>query len=247
MTAGTRRRSSRPRLRLALWTLPFVLIALLLAAKLFSLPLLSDTGSDAYQESKFQKSVSAFDGLMVWNGFEPWIAHFDRGTAFAADGQLSKAVTDLTRALELAPEGRTCEVRVNLALAWEQQGDAHAESGSTESAIKMWTKALGIVQAGDEEGCDQPQDSGADQELDAAEKRLKEKLEQSSQSGDESSDSNSEGDESDDSGESGGGEESEGDNPFDDLEKRGEDAERKKQNGDAERRGGSGGGTDKPW
>ncbi|WP_166996249.1 tetratricopeptide repeat protein [Paramicrobacterium fandaimingii] len=239
----TNSRPRRTRTRLVLITLPLVLIALTFSGKLVSLGVFADQGSRSYAEEQYTTSASQFDGLMLWNAFEPWIAPFDRGTAHAAAGDFPAATEDLSHALVLAPDGRTCEIRVNLALAWEQQGDAHAEAGSTEGATRMWETALAVIEGGASEGCDKPQDSKADEQLKTAKKRIEDKLNQESQDdGDEKNDGSGTDDSETD------GEESDGDSPIDDLNERGKDAERKKQDGDADRRGsGGGGGTDKPW
>lgn len=240
MTKSTPRRM---RTRLVLITLPLVLIALAFSGKLVSLGIFADQGTRSYAGEEYATSAGQFDGLMLWNAFQPWIAPFDRGTAYAAAGDFPAATEDLSQALVLAPEGRTCEVRVNLALAWEQQGDAHAQAGSSESAVRMWETALAVIEGGAEEGCDEPQSSQADEQLKTAKKRIEDKLKQGS---DESGDEKNDGSGKDDS--ESGDEKSDGDDPIDDLNERGKDAERKKQDGDADRRGSGGGGdTDKPW
>lgn len=239
MAERSPKRGRRMRLRLVLLTLPLVLIALVFAGKLFSLPVITSSGISAYDGGQWKNAAQGFERLDVWNAFEPWIAHFNRGTAHAAGGEFTKATDELSTALELAPDERRCDVRVNLALAWEQQGDAYAEAGHAEGAAKLWQAALAVIAAGEEEGCFEPQESGADDELKTAEQRLLDKLEQSGGAeqgqppgGDESGD-----DESDSGGDA-----------FDELDQRGKDAEREKQDGDSERRGNGGGDdTDKPW
>ncbi|QPZ37204.1 hypothetical protein [Paramicrobacterium chengjingii] len=239
----TNTKPRRMRTRLVLITLPLVLIALAFSGKLISLGVIADQGSRTYAGEQYKTSASQFDGLMPWNAFESWVAPFDRGTAKAAAGDFPAATEDLSQALVLAPDGRTCEIRVNLALAWEQQGDAHAEAGSTEGAARMWETALAVIEGGASEGCDKPQDSKADEQLKTAKKRIEDKLNTSS---DDNGDENNDGSGKDDS--DSGGDESDSDDPLDDLKERGKDAERKKQDGDADRRGSGGGGdTDKPW
>ncbi|GAB2521330.1 hypothetical protein [Paramicrobacterium agarici] len=232
----------RVRTRLVLITLPLVLVALVFAAKLVSLGVLADDGSRDYASEEYESAAEAYDGLMLWNAFESWIAPFNRGTASAAAGDFPAATKDLSEALVRAPEGKTCEIRVNLSRAWEQQGDAYAEAGSAEGATRMWETALAVIEQGAGEGCDQPQESKADEELKKATERIEEKLNQGSDSSDDQNDGGAGDDDSDS-----GGDESDGDNPLDDLNERGKDAEREKQDGDADRRGSGGGGTDKPW
>lgn len=244
----TRVSTTRVRTRLVLITLPLVLIALVFAGKLVSLGVLEGNGSRAYAAEDYDAAAGHFDGLMLWNAFDPWIAPFNRGTASAAAGDFPAATEDLSQALVLAPEGKTCEIRVNLALAWEQQGDAYAEAGAAEGATQMWETALAVITAGADEGCDQPQESKADEELETAQKRIEEKLMQNSNDSGDDDENGSEGDDSDsDSDSDSDNDESNGDDPLDDLDERGKDAERKKQEGDADRRGSGGGGTDKPW
>ncbi|SEC07162.1 hypothetical protein SAMN04489806_2517 [Paramicrobacterium humi] len=236
------RRTARRRMRLALATLPLVLVALVFAGKLFSLPVIVAQGAGDYESGQWKNAAQSFDRLDFWNAFEPWVAHFDQGTALAAAGSFTRATDELWTALQLAPADRRCQVRVNLALAWEQQGDSYAKAGSVDGAVRLWQAALAVIEDGKKEGCFEPQDTDADKQLKSAEQRLLDKLKQNGGTEDGAPPGEDQsGDQNDrDSGDG---------NAFDELEKRGKDAEREKQNGDAGRRGDSGGsgGTDKPW
>lgn len=143
----------RLRRRLILWTLPLVLVALVFAGKLFSMPVIAQGGIDDYEASEFEQAASGFDRLGFWNAFESWIVYFDRGTTYAAGGAYGEATDDLSLALAKAPEDMRCTVRVNLALAWEQQGDVYAEQGYGDRARELWETSLEVIEDGKDEGC----------------------------------------------------------------------------------------------
>lgn len=245
-----------------LFSLPIVLLALFVAWKLFSMPLLAQRSIDAYERGNFERSVEVSDSLMFLNVAEDWIPYFNRGTSHAAAQSYSHATDDLAAALERAPDERRCDVRVNLALAWELQGDSYFEAGFYAGAIKLYETAKAVLDAGADEGCfeqqppedeqqpdDQQQDDRPEQadgetseRLQEADERVTEKLRQSEeqQEGREQPDAAPGGPEENSNG--GGGK-------VDELRERSDEAEQEKQNQDSTQRGqdGSGSYVEKPW
>ena len=144
---------ARTRRRMLLFSLPVVLLALFIAWKLISMPVLAGRAIDAYDREQFEQSAESSDALMFLNVVEDWIPYFNRGTAFAAGESYSQATDDLAKALERAPEDRRCDVRVNLALAWELQGDAYFAAGYFAGAASLYETAKAVIDAGAEEGC----------------------------------------------------------------------------------------------
>jgi tetratricopeptide (TPR) repeat protein len=238
-----------------LLSLPLVLLTLFVAGKLLSMPLYAQRGIDAYGEGNFESSVAASDSLMFLNVAETWIPYFNRGTAHAAAQAYSEATDDLAKALERAPKERRCDVRVNLALAWEMQGDSYFQAGFTAGAIKLYETAKAVLDAGADEGCFErqpPDEPQTDQpqpppdQLDTAERlqqadgRVAEKLRQSQQQ--EAPAQPDTGTGQQDESDSGGGQ-------VDDLKQRSDEAEKEKQNQDSAERGqdGSRDYVEKPW
>ena len=243
-----------------LFSLPVVLLALFVAWKLFSMPVLAQRGIDAYDEGNFERSVAASDSLMFLNVAENWIPYFNRGTANAAAQAYSDATDDLAKALERAPEERRCDVRVNLALAWEMQGDSYFEAGYFAGATKLYETAKAVLDAGAAEGCfeqqppepdeqqppepdqEQPQDPDGDttEKLEQADERVTEKLRRSEQQEEPQQPEPDQGEEE---------QEGEGGSKVDELQERSEEAEKEKQNQDSTKRGqdGSRDFVEKPW
>lgn len=144
---------ARTRRRMLLFSLPVVLLALFIAWKLISMPVLAGRAIDAYDRDQFEQSAESSDALMFLNVVEDWIPYFNRGTAYAAGESYSQATDDLAKALERAPEDRRCDVRVNLALAWELQGDAYFAAGYFAGAASLYETAKAVLDAGADEGC----------------------------------------------------------------------------------------------
>ncbi|MBG6239744.1 tetratricopeptide (TPR) repeat protein [Mycetocola sp. CAN_C7] len=150
---AARRRSRR---RMILYSLPVVLLGLFVAWKLLSMPILAERAIDAYDREQFERSAETSDALMFLNVAEDWIPYFNRGTAYAAGEAYSQATDDLAKALERAPEDRRCDVTVNLALAWELQGDSYFSAGYFVGAAKLYETARAVLEAGAAEGCFEP-------------------------------------------------------------------------------------------
>jgi tetratricopeptide (TPR) repeat protein len=243
---------------MALFSLPVVLLALFIAWKLISMPVLAQRGIDAYDQGNYERSVEASDSLMFLNVAEAWIPYFNRGTANAAAQSYSDATDDLAKALERAPEERRCDVRVNLALAWEMQGDSYYEAGYFAGAAKLYETAKAVLDAGADEGCfEQPppeQEEQSDEQqleqpdgetaerLEQADERVTEKLRRSEQQDQQEQPDADPGEPEGDSADGGG-------SKVDELQQRGDDAEEEKQNQDSTQRGqdGSRSYVEKPW
>jgi tetratricopeptide (TPR) repeat protein len=249
--------AKRTRRRMILVSLPVVLLALFVAWKLLSMPLFAQQAIDAYDEGNYDRAVETSDSLMFLNIAENWIPYFNRGTANAAAQSYSDATDDLAKALERAPEERRCDVRVNLALAWEMQGDSYFEAGYFTGARKLYETAKAVLDAGADEGCFEQQppeqeeqgeeesspqqpDGDTAERLEQADERVTEKLRQSERQ-EESEQPEPDAGESEDA-DGGGGK-------VDELKERSDEAEKEKQNQDSTQRGqdGSRNYVEKPW
>lgn len=227
-----------------LFSLPVVLLALFVAWKLLSMPMFAGRGIDAYERGQFESSAEAFDALMFLNVAEDWIPYFDRGTAHAAGELYSQGTDDLAKALERAPDERRCDVRVNLALAWELQGDAYFAAGYFAGATKLYETAKAVIDAGAAEGCfeqqpppdqqeeqaDPQQPETSEQKLEEADRRVTEKLDQSEQQQNQQEAPDGDPATPDEQQSTDGGK-------VEELREKGDQAEQEKQNQDATKRG----------
>lgn len=149
------RRLRRLRWILLLGSVPFAIAALVLAGKLLGLQGTAGPALDSYERGSFATSAEQLDPLFDWNAFEPWIAHFDRGTARAAAGDTIPAITDLERAFAQAPSAQRCDVAVNLSLSWELLGDSYAQQGQLAGAVRLYATAQAVIEAAGPE-CEPP-------------------------------------------------------------------------------------------
>ncbi|MFP7760757.1 hypothetical protein [Marisediminicola sp. LYQ134] len=173
---------------------PVAIAALILAGKLATLAPTADRAIEHYDSGAFDESATTSEGLLTGNAFEPWIAYFDRGTAYARGGLLNEAVDDLERAFATAPDSTRCDVAVNLSLSWELLGDSYVEQGFLTGAQRLYEAAQAVIDEAGEE-CTPPEappnereGREAGEELDAADSRLEAKtegLERVQPSGDE--------------------------------------------------------------
>ncbi len=223
-------------------SLPFAIALLLLAFKLFSLPIQAAGAQSAYARGDGLGAVEAAEPLLETNWFEPWIAHFDRGAGYAAAEYYVEAIDDFERALELAPEDKRCQVSINLALAWERLGDSYVDGGYAQGAVLLYETAEKVLAAAGPECTPpeqppQPDERDADQERDDAEDRVQQKRENAEQQRDQNQNP-------DDPSQA-----EEREEQLEELQEQGEQSEQERENQDNRDRGeDSGGGfTDQPW
>ncbi|GAB3143509.1 hypothetical protein [Marisediminicola antarctica] len=225
---------------LLLGSVPFAIAALILAGKLIGLQGTAGPSLDSYDRGNYAASAEQLDPLFEWNAFEPWIAHFDRGTARAASGDTIPAITDLERAFAQAPSAKKCDVAVNLSLSWELLGDSYASQGQLAGAARLYATAKAVIEAAGPE-CEPPnapqnnlegRDPG--QELSDASDRLDAKSDQTAPPRSGTGDGDSPGAEQD---------------QLEQLREQNDDAAGEKAERETQNRGQDSGGafTDRPW
>lgn len=239
------------RLWLMLGLIPVALAALVLATKLVSVNVLSQTAIDRFESRAYSQAAEAARGLELWNWTEPWKAPFDVGVSLAMAGSLEEARAKIEESLELHGEPRTriqadehCVIVASLATTIEKQGDAAREAGDAQSANAFYTEALALIEA-TPEGChDERREGEADTpaQFEAAVPRIEEKIEDASGEGDGEGEGEGEG-------ESTEGEEPQ--TPEDQLEEQNQDAQTEQQQQDQydqdEGEPGGGPSVDRPW
>jgi hypothetical protein len=228
---------SRLRRRLLLWSAPVVLLVLLVALKLLSLPAFAALTQWSYADRAFERSASSSEPLGVANVVEPWVHHFDRGTAYAQIGVLDVARQEFVTALDLAPEDATisCVIRVNLVLTIEAQGDAallELRYADAEALYELGQETVDEAPEGCFQPPEDPQQPDTSQPLDDAQQRLDEKGQQAQ--GGEGDEQQPGGDDGSDPG-AGGDEPGEGegqaesDDPLDQLQQQGEQSQQQQR------------------
>jgi hypothetical protein len=179
------------RKRLLLWSSPVILLALPMAGKLLSLPILAGAADSSFAEGSSEGVVRAAQGLDTANFVEPWKAHFALGDGHVLGGNFAAARNEFAEALELRPGPEECKVRLNLVLTLEHLGDAQAKAGDTPSALDFYRQGTQVVTAAPR-GCFAPQGegnkSGEGENLKAAGGRLAEKQSKSDMAKDGSRD-----------------------------------------------------------
>lgn len=157
------------RRRMLLWSLPVILVALVVTWKALSVPIIANSAQAKYAESDFAGAQSSYHVLQTWNVAETWKVHFNEGTAQLADNQIDAAIATLFTAQGLAPappadmsslpDGELapmCAIQVNLAIAHELKADeTHAVADGHVDRMKREQIALDAL------GPDAPTDGTA--------------------------------------------------------------------------------------
>jgi hypothetical protein len=153
------------------------LILVAAGIKLLTMVWFSASGASAYADGSYRSAATAFDRLAVANVIEPWRVPFGRGAVLYRQGALEAAGNEFGEALELAPE--RCEIRFNLAVTMEAIGDSMigderaVEELQNEFPLELYRTALDVIGAGH---CPVGDPEGAGARLEAARRRLIEKL-----------------------------------------------------------------------
>ena len=182
---GVSDRTARLRLRrrLVLWSLPVVVLMLLVAVKLFATVALGDDALRSYTQGNITGTQDAAERLLVGNVIEPHKAPFALGDARVMAGDFDGARSAFEQALTLAPKDsiESCQVRVNLVLSLEKLSTAATSAGRADQA-KAYADRLSEVVAQAPQGCFQgnaQDDEG--QQLRDAQQRSQEQQQQAQQ------------------------------------------------------------------
>ena len=145
---------------LMLGLIPIAIVALVLATKLISVNVLSQTSIDRFESRAYAQGADAARGLETWNWTEPWKAPFAVGVNLTMAGTLDEGRAKLEEALALHGEPATpaqlhehCVIVASLVTAVEKQGDAAREAADTQAANGFYGEALEVApQVGHERG-----------------------------------------------------------------------------------------------
>ncbi len=133
-TSATRqRRRARP--------VPLVVAVVLaaVAVKVLTMMWWSASAGRDYRAGNAAAAVSGYGRLLPVNVVDRWIAFNDRGVARFATGDVRGAASDFADALALAPE--RCDVRVNLVITLEAEGDAATAAANPAEATRLYQAA----------------------------------------------------------------------------------------------------------
>jgi hypothetical protein len=100
---------------------PLVIVAMAVGVKLVTMYVFAAAGADAYRAGQFEASETDYGHLRTLDLVDPWRTDLGVGDARYRQGDLVAAAAAFRRALEVAPE--RCEIRFNLAVTIEAQGD----------------------------------------------------------------------------------------------------------------------------
>jgi hypothetical protein len=189
---------------LMLGLIPFALVAIILATKLISVNVLSQSAVDRFESRAYSQGAEAARGLETWNWIEPWKAPFAVGVNLTMAGSLEEGRAKIEEAIALHGEPTSapqmhehCVMVASLVTAIEKQGDVAREADDTQAANGFYNEALALIEA-QPDGCfDTPLPKEADTaaQFEAAVPRIEEKIEAgSSQDGEGDGDGDSQGD-----------------------------------------------------
>ena len=91
-------------------------------------------------------SVSA-DPLLIFNCFQPYIAHYNQGNIYYQNGDYEQAIEEYYSALEqFPPKYKECSIRINLALAMlGTLGDDYDKPDNIKDSIETLKEAKAVL------------------------------------------------------------------------------------------------------
>ncbi len=214
-------------------SLPVVIFGLYWAFHMLGLAPTAQNAIDAYDDGDYLASQAHSESLLDPNVFERWLPYFNRGDAYAGDQNYGPAIDDFEIALELAPQQKQCDIRLNLALGWERFGDAYMRAGFFQGAVNLYAASKAVLDAAGPECEPPPNQEQLEESQDRVEQKLKDAQDQL--------DSEPPPD--------GGDGQTEQEQQLEELEEQQQQAAQEKADAEAEERARENGGyfTDKPW
>jgi hypothetical protein len=146
-TPEARAARRRLRKRLVVWSLPFVLLLVLVAGKLLTMVALGDEALRSYSSGNVTGTEDAARRLGFLNLIEPHKAPFARGDGRVLAGDYDGARAGFEESLTLAPRDsrEACEIRVNLALSLEKLGQAAQNAGNAAQSKQYFDRVQQVV------------------------------------------------------------------------------------------------------
>ena len=138
-------RRRRLRVRLMLFAIPVAILALLLAAKLFTMVFVGQQTVQSYAAGDYEGSLNSAEQQKILNLVEQWKAPYNTGTSYLQLGLNDKARVELESALPLTSGADQCPVRSNLAIAIERLGDAAVAASDVEGGRALYNEALAVL------------------------------------------------------------------------------------------------------
>ncbi|UXA14338.1 hypothetical protein KXD97_11450 [Mycobacterium sp. SMC-8] len=135
----------RLRRRLLLASAPIALAAIVVAVKLISVVVVGGSAQQHYASGDIGALRQDVSLLRVFDVVEPGTTAFAAGGLAVLEDRLDVADTEFSAALARTEPGRSCAVRVNLALVRERQGDIDAWEARPEVARQRYTSALTVI------------------------------------------------------------------------------------------------------
>lgn len=105
----------------------------------------NESGRQSYAAGESERAAEAFGANLRLNVLEPWVAHFNKGTAHYQAEQWQLAEDEFRAALAQVPEQHACMVALDLAWTIEAQGDELAADGKSDEARARWAEARKVL------------------------------------------------------------------------------------------------------
>lgn len=159
-SSGKQKIQRSPRALRPLWySIPILVIALVIAAYLIGLTLWSRSSLGHWTKGEYPAAQAGYEGQMTWTsiGIERWVSHYNLGTTLVRQDAIDEGVAELRTAYDLVPKatevqpGRLepfsyeCQVRVNLGIGIEIQADALRSANSLDDAIAAYQEAVDLI------------------------------------------------------------------------------------------------------
>lgn len=136
------------RKRLLVWSLPAIIIVLLVSAWLIVPSILTNHAATNFEKGQYKSAVDDVSLLHIANILEPYKAYYNQGTSLSALGNQDQAVKKFETSLAYTNDhAASCRITYNLVLTMEGIGDSIVKKADFTGAINQYTTALNRLKA----------------------------------------------------------------------------------------------------
>lgn len=134
------------RKKLLLYSLPGIVVVILIAIWLLTPTILTSQASTAFEKHDYVKANSKVSGLSFLNLIEPYKAYYNQGTTLSAKGNREAAIEKFETALAYTEDASAvCLITYNLVLTIEGHGDSAVVKSDATEAVSQYTRALNTL------------------------------------------------------------------------------------------------------
>ena len=140
----------RRRRKLLRWSAPVCIAIMIVSLYLVYISALKSIAYRSYITSSYETTVSFLDHSAFVDVLEKYKVYFNQGNAYSKRKEYNQAENYFRKSLEIVPKVQECNVRINLALSIEAQGDREVTLKYYDIATEKYDDIKAVLYDGQE-------------------------------------------------------------------------------------------------